>query len=233
MRRHILIMFWLLVSVSSMTTCLHAETDPEVQAAVDALVHTHYFEGIDYERAHALGSEAVPYLLELLANEDEKEFWVNIIVTLGFIEDPAALPALIGFLERADGEVDMYTFKALLSVQYAIGCIASTGNPRSMQFLNSWVDQEGDNPVSWSYRNQNARELLFERSLMALAISGRPEAKAKLQQVEKVQQAKAAGKGISAARGRSRADVLDTAFFLMSRIENEGRPGVLNHKANR
>jgi len=42
-----------------------------------------------YQAAHGLGPEALPYLFELpggdLAN---KPFWVNIILTIGFIEHP-------------------------------------------------------------------------------------------------------------------------------------------------
>lgn len=233
MKRLFLTYCMLLASLSGTATCLLAGTDAVKQAEVDELVHTHYFEGIEYNRAHALGSEAVPYLLKLLSDPDEKEFWVNIIVTIGFIEDPVALPSLIEFLEGATGEVDINTFKALLSVQYAIGCISSKGQPDSLDYLTNWVDNTGRNAVSWSYRNQNAQELLYERSLMALAVSGRPEAKAKLLQVKKAQQAQGGGSATSAAKIRSRADVLDTAFQLMSRIEKEGRLSILNPHVNR
>ena len=69
--------------------------------------------------------------------------------------------------------------------------------------------------------------------LLGMAVSGRPEAKAKLQQVQNRQQAKTQGVAIPTAVQRSRADVLDTAFSLMSRIEQEGRPSIFNQKTTR
>jgi HEAT repeat protein len=228
-RRVLLIFSVWLVSLLGQAACLQAETDVEIRSAVDELVHAHHFNGIDYSLAHALGPEAVPYLLELLADPGEREFWVNIIVTLGFIEDPAALPALVTFLEGAAGEVDIYTFRALLSVKYAIGCIAGAGDSPALQYLLGWADDPDSPPVAWSYQNKNGRELLYERSLMALAVSGRPEAKARLTQLKQSLQARINQSGASAPRDQAREQVLDTAFGLMDRIEKEGRTSILNH----
>ena len=94
--RHAVVLMAILVLIP---LSISAQTD-ELKTRVDDLVFKHYVDGIQYVEANALGDGAVPYLVELLDNTDVKEYWVNIIVTLGFIESSSALNPLVSFLEE-------------------------------------------------------------------------------------------------------------------------------------
>lgn len=157
-----------------------AQIDDALKTKVDDLVHKHYINGIPYAQANSLGPDAVPYLLELLNNPDEKEFWVNIIVTLGHIESSTAREPLISFLENARGEVDVNTFKALLSVPFAIGCIASNGDPKALNYLIGKVYTPENNAVGWSFKESKINRHIAKASVSSLAVSGQSRAKAEL-----------------------------------------------------
>jgi len=164
--------------------CIHAQTDDDLKTQVDDLVFKHYFEGIQYVDANALGPDAIQYLVELLNNPDKKEFWVNIIATLGFIEDSTALYPLTSFLENAQGEVDYFTYRALMSVPFAIGCIGSNGDSMALDYLVDIVDDPKGPSYKWSYKNKNLHRNLTEYAIMGLIVSGHPRAEAKLKKIK-------------------------------------------------
>jgi len=200
-----------------------AQSDEDIKTRVDNLVRKHYMDGIPYAVAHALGPGALPYLFELLGNPDDKEFWVNIIVTTGFIEDPSAVDPLIAKLEDTQGEVDSFTFRALLSIPYALGCIAASGDAGALQYLAGNLDKRPDQTAGWSFRGKPVSELIAEQSVMGLAVSGRPEARTILTDL----QAETAPKAGPAARTRRSGNV-DQGLAIMDRIDTEGRAAVLN-----
>ncbi len=214
----------ILALVSSPLTTL-AQTDDPLKAQVDDLVHKHYMHGIQYVQAKALGPAAVPYLIDLLDNPDEKEFWVNIIVTLGFIEDSAALAPLISFLSDAHAEVDSFTFRALLSVPFAVGCIASNGDSRALGYLLDNLSPSASRSAQWSFQGKKIDQLLMEQSVTGLAVSGRPEARAELLKL-KEEIEKKEGPSDRLLLIESVKDGLTT----MGRIENEGRANIFNPK---
>jgi hypothetical protein len=221
----------LLVPLMLLMACpdLHAGPDMGLRAEIESLIYKHSVDGIDYSRAKALGSEAIPFLVEKLNDPDKKEFWVNIIVSLGFIEDPEALPGLIEFLESAHGEVDIYTFRALLSVPFAIGCISSSGDRQAYTYLAEWIDLPQSQTVNWSFHNKNIHDLLSQQAIMGMAVSGLPEAKKKLADLRN----QPATKSFSPAVLQARINTLNTASSIMSRMEQTGRAGIFNHQVNR
>jgi hypothetical protein len=202
-----------------------AQTDDPLKAQVDDLVHKHYMHGVQYVQAKALGPAAAPYLIDLLNNPDEKEFWVNIIVTLGFIEDSAALDPLISFLSDARGEVDAFTFRALLSIPFAVGCIASNGDSRALGYLLDKLSPPVSQSAQWSFQGKKIDQLLVEQSVTGLAVSGRPEARAELLRL-KDEIEKKEGPSDRLLLIESVKDGLTT----MDRIENEGRTYIFNPK---
>jgi hypothetical protein len=200
-----------------------AQTGADIKTSVDDLVGKHYFDGIPYQVAHALGPEALPYLFELLGDPGRKPFWVNIIVTMGFVEDPSAVARLIALLEDTQGEVDSFTFRALLSVPYALGCIAGGGDVKALQYLADSVKAPPN--VRWSFQGKPVADLIVEQSVMGLGISGRPEAWRLLTDL------KAKGEEKTAAEAGTRfPGNVAQALALMDRIATKGRPAVLNPK---
>jgi hypothetical protein len=192
-----------------------AQNEADIKKRVDELVGKHYMDGVPYEAAHQLGPSAVPYLFELLGNPEQKEFWVNIIVTIGFIEEPSGVNRLVAFLENARGEVDSFEARALFSVPYALGCIASGGDSASLQYLVGKLEAPQNKSAPWSFRKLPVNKVIAEQSVMALAISGRPEARHYL-------------KKMSGTKARAMRDQIDQALVIMDRIAKEGRAAVLN-----
>jgi hypothetical protein len=202
---------------------LMAQDSDDIQYRVDDLVFKHYMDGIPYPEAHALGPNALPYLLELLENPELKLFWTNIIVTIGFIEDPSAVDPLIDFLERAEGEVDGASFRALLSVPYALGCIAAGGGDRSIAYLADTIAGSGTAAIQWQFQGKSVKDLVAEYAVMGLAVSGRPEARQLLQTLHR-DAVKQSGRDPR----RFLTDTVPQALDLMDRMESRGRAAVLN-----
>lgn len=208
-----------------------AISDESLKTEVENLVHKHYINGIPYVEAHNLGPEAVPYLVEMLQDPNEKEFWVNIIVTLGFIESTQAFDPLIAFLENAEGEVDIHTFRALLSVPFAIGCLGSTGDSEALNYLIGKINPPVQESIKWDFRGKNIRLLLSQRAIIGLAVSGRLEAKKVLLDLKRqivdneevTQQA-----GSSSKEREALSPYIKEGLHIMERIEQEGRSHIFN-----
>lgn len=190
---------------------------------VQDFIHKHYLHGINYQTAKALGPTAIPYLVEMLNVPQQKEFWVNIIVTLGFIEDSSAFDALVMYLESCRGAVDEYTFRALISVPFAIGCIASNGDPGAMRYLINLVDASASAPLVWSFQGQDCRRLLAEKATIGLAVSGRTEARVKLLAMKKQMDKE----GVTSTR-QYLIDHVREGLDVMDRIADKGRASVFN-----
>jgi hypothetical protein len=202
-----------------------SQSDVDIETSVDNLVGRHYMDGIPYDAAHMLEPEALPYLFELLGDPNKKPFWVNIIVTIGFMENPSAVESLVAFLENARGEVDSFTFRALLSVPYALGCIAVNGDGRALQYLSGNLNTPLDQAARWSHRGKPVAKLIAEQSVMGLAVSGRPEARSLLLDLE-AKMAQETGSEAYALGG----DIINQAYAIMNRIATEGRAAVFNPK---
>ncbi|MFA5906214.1 MAG: hypothetical protein WC836_19955 [Desulfobacula sp.] len=223
MMKKLVSVIFMLFLLFAYPACSMAQGDEEIKFRVNDLVLKHYMDGIPYAKANALGKDALPYLFELLENPDEKLFWTNIIVTIGFIEDTSAVDALINFLEKAEGEVDGATFRALLSVPYALGCIASGGHAKAIDYLGTRITGQKNLRINWNYKNKPISDLIAEQSVMGLAVSGRPEARQKLQALK----TEAEKKGVQETR-RLHTDTLPQGLLLMDNIKTRGRAAVLN-----
>jgi hypothetical protein len=183
--RHCIYLYYILLAISLFFPVkAHSETSNATRAKVDNLVRQHYFRGIPYLEAHSLGPEAIPYLLDKLNDPVERDFWVNIVVTLGFIEDGTSVEPLVSYLENNCGEVDVYKFKALISVPFAIGCIASTGDRNSLNYLIEMTYSLNPRAVEWKYRGIDIDSLMVLQAITGLAISGRQEAREALEDIK-------------------------------------------------
>jgi len=206
------------VALVAVTGPALAETPPPLAAAVDHLVLRHHIHGILYADAHALGPEAIPRLLEILGDPGLEPFWVNTVVTLGFVESSLAREELLSFLLEERGEVEGHAFRALAAVPFALGCIASSGDREALAALEAMVD--GTRVYPWSYRTTDVVRLLAQKAVVGLAVSGRVDAVAVLDRLEQ-----------DLATGDAPADLrphLETGRSLLSTLAREGRAAMFN-----
>lgn len=77
--------------------------------------------------------DAVCKILKMLKEEDEKPFWANIVVTLGLIGDPLAIPGIIGFIENLEKKpnLDYFESRALSHALWALGLAINEGKKTS------------------------------------------------------------------------------------------------------
>ena len=211
------------LTVSVLCTVAIADPLDTIEDRVDDLVLKHYLDGILYTDAHDLGQDAIPYLIELLNDPGKKEFWVNISVTIGFIEDSSALDALILFSESPEGEVDGHTFRALLSIPFAIGCIASNGDTQAFEYLMNGLHDPDALQVRWSFRNNDIRRLLMEKAAVGLAASGRTDARAELLTLE--QEISGQEPGLDR---EFLIETIQTCIPFMDRMARDGREFAFN-----
>jgi hypothetical protein len=223
MKKPIVVALFLLGSLMLVPTLTFAQEADAFEARVESFVCKHYLDGIQYVDAKALGSGAIPYLVEMLSDPGKKPYWVNIIVTMGFVEDSSALDVLVAHLERPQGPVDDFAFRALLSIPFAIGCIAGNGDPEALRYLTDLVETPFDSPWPWSFQGQNCRRLLAEQATIGLAISGRAEARTKLLAMEK----QITEEGPASPR-RFLIGQVQAGLEAMDRIASGGKASVFN-----
>ena len=67
---------------------------------VESFVRQTFVHGVPYATASQYGPDTVPKLLAMLNDPAEKDYWANIVITLGMIGDARAVDALIAFVEK-------------------------------------------------------------------------------------------------------------------------------------
>jgi HEAT repeat protein len=151
-------------------------------------VTSFYPHGLPYAQAHAYGPQAVPDLAAMLADPSLEPYWVNIVATLGCIEDASAVQPLLDFMKRQQGPIAGSTFRAVLSVLPALGQIAYGGDSAALKIITDFLDPSayksyGINFVYSRYHDDALGEILGRMAINALGVSGRPEALALLKQM--------------------------------------------------
>src|SRR5262252_7393773 len=169
---------------------LVANVRTRAQEPVDlrTFVTSTYSHGLPYVDAHAYGRDAVPSLVAMLNDQSLEPHWAKIVVTLGFIEDPSAVQPLMDFMKRQTGAISSDAFRAILSVLPAVGQIAYRGDPTALEIITAFVDPSayrsyGIDFVYSRYHDEAIGEVLGRADIMALGVSGRPEALALLKQM--------------------------------------------------
>ena len=156
---------------------------------VKDFVHQFYIEGIPYAEAAKYGPDAVPTLLAMLDDPQEKPYWSNIVVTLGAIGDERAVDPLIAFVEKGGDTMTREEFQAKSSVLMSLGyLINKSNNEKALSYLKAHLSPEG-----WRESNMaTARAQGFKAStdlrtkqlstlaVLGLALSGHPSAKSSL-----------------------------------------------------
>ncbi len=74
-------------------------------------------------------NDNVGKLLKMLKEENEKTYWPNVVVTLGLIADPLAIPEMIEFIEKLERKtkIDYFESRALSNALWALGLAINEG----------------------------------------------------------------------------------------------------------
>jgi hypothetical protein len=149
-----------------------------------------------------------------LADPANEPYRTNIVVTLGFIGHPTARPPLLKYLTETQGEVSLDQWRGLLAVPYALAHLAHQGDVTSLSFLLDASDPAywANQPLAWSYQGQAYGPDLYEQTVLALGVSGLPQAQARLAEI-------AGQGGLSTQAGE---DTLQQALDLNRRVQQEG-----------
>ena len=174
--------------VLSMTVSVSASAQEDIGDFVRAT----YIGGIPYDDANAYTPNVVPMLLRMLADENESLHWGNVIVTLCIIGDESVVEPIIAFIERnVEGNVTESQYRAKSSAIMALGyLINKSGNERSLTYLTESVS-----PALWNQRgiewrapfhadDQERNIALSNDAILGLALSGRPEARTVLRNLQ-------------------------------------------------
>ncbi len=144
-----------------------------------------YFNGISLKMARQLTASAIPRLWKVVENQEDRQWWVNAVVTIGFIGDESDFKKLVDKLEVDYGELDGDTYKMLKSIPFAIGCIAGNGHKVALAYLKSHLRPESWDFVRGTYQGKDLGAKLAQRAVIGLAISGQPEAREILVELQK------------------------------------------------
>ncbi len=144
-------------------------------ADVRAFVHQTFIHGVPYAQASRFSSTDATVLLEMLANDQERAFWPNIVVTLCVIGDERAVDPLISFFSRdVPGALSPSEYNAKTGALMSLGYIVNkNGNLKALNYL---IDSL--NPDTWTARKltwvspYQAGEAERNRQLTAMAIAG-------------------------------------------------------------
>jgi uncharacterized repeat protein (TIGR01451 family) len=197
---------------------------PLEPADVIPFVQELHFHGIPYDRARQFGPEAVPILVDLLADPAHELYATNIVVTLGFIGHPTARPPLLDYLTQTRGEVSLNQYRALLSVPYGLAQLAHHGDVAALAFLldasdpGYWTSQR----LPWTFEGQTHETGLYQQTLLALGVSGLPQAQARLVEI--------AGQGGLSTQEAD--ETLRQALELNQRVQQEGMAPVVSPDPN-
>ncbi len=167
--------------------------DPGAPAAdIRDFVRQIFVEGVPYEEAVKFDASNVPTLVEMLRNPEEKSYWANIVVVLGMIGGEQGINPLINFIEDDSITMTRDTYAAKTSAIMSLGYVLNqTGSQRVLDYLVN-----GLRPTNWTERNAEGiapfqasiaeRNVDFgKHAILGLALSGRPEAAAALQSLQR------------------------------------------------
>ena len=148
-----------------------------------------FFHGVPFEEAsHYRSDRDVATLVSLLNDRAEKFYWSNVVAVLGMGRNPRATTALIAFIERDSGKLSREEYMAKSAAVISLGYLAGR-DARALDYLLKSV-----NPAVWSQRlgwqspyadQSDTRNLQLTKSaIQALGLSGHPQAKSKLLELQ-------------------------------------------------
>lgn len=178
-----------LVSIGATLSVLIATTAPLANAAQEQTLREflgkRYIHGLPIAQAKSYPTESLSELVILLKDPEFEPYRCNIVLMMGLLGDPAAVPTLIHFLEKTQGEVSEGTFLGLLTVSGALGILANAGDKAGLDYVVTASDPEfwTNRRLGWSYSKLSAKErgaILTTKAITGLAYAGNGPAKQRL-----------------------------------------------------
>ena len=143
-----------------------------------------YPEGVPYDEARSFGVGAVKELLSLIDEPSMVDSRSNVVVTIGMIGGATAEAALRKVVEQGTGKQSQAQYLLRLDAEMSLGYAANVATtPDTLNYLIAGL-QSGvwDSRVLWERpEGGNPFLRLRERTIMALGLSGKPEAKTAMQ----------------------------------------------------
>lgn len=185
--------------------------------SIDAVIRRHYPEGLPYARIRRAGPAALARLRAILNDPAENEWWPNAVGAIGIIGGPDASAALIGFIQaHSERALEPDTYRAALTAVAALGYVAHGGDARAMGFVAD-AARRVNAPSAPARDLRLAPSAIGVQAILALGISGRPEARAVLEELQR--------SGDDAMRQRT-AESLQT----LEQVAKAGLAAYLNRK---
>jgi hypothetical protein len=131
--------------------------------------------GVDYERAHALGPSALPFLEQVLETDSRKQLWEVATTAMVFVGGRDSFEYLRAFTwDRFHGEVDIPTFAAIRSAHSVLGLIES---PEVLEYLERHTDPGSWTGIPWHVQQWKGEGLsLHTATIGGLSYSSHPRA---------------------------------------------------------
>jgi hypothetical protein len=217
-----------------------AGRDPTEGEGIEAFVRRFYVHGVPYDEATRFDETAVPRLLEMLADPEEKPYWPNIVGVLGIIGDASLGDDLIAFIEGNKGQaLDPETYRAALSAVISLGYLANrTGEYAVVEYLadaaanlpsaeteaDETEDRSGAEPDRTPSEGAAALRLddgvIAQSAVWGLALSGQPEARAALERL--MSSPELAPDAQDPAENRAAQNLVSDALDVLSTVEAAG-----------
>lgn len=220
------------------------EAQPDLP--LEAFVAQTFVHGVPYEQAVKYGPAAVPRLIAILRDGSQESKWSTAATMLAMLDDPAGVDAVIQFIEKVNptdprSQRAWARNNAVVALGYAAGQSSKT---RAQQYLMESLETDvwskrgvlgargsvrplAAEPVEEDEEEELPDVQLLEAAIVGLALSGRPEARQRLEAFAGapgrslpqkdfvsgvlVEQAKVAQKGLATYDLERRARVADRA----------------------
>ncbi len=170
-----------------LTSALVGQEQEVAAVSVIDFVSSVYMEGLPVEVALGFDPEDAMTLMPLLANDEQRRYWTNAVITVGAAGDTRMVDSLVSFLERGEGIIDELERQAKTAVPLGLALLAQrTESPRAMQYLLSSVFPRAwaDRGLSWSTGEPAVLyQDLAEHSILSLGVTGVEGARVVLEQL--------------------------------------------------
>lgn len=103
-----------------------------------SFVRKRYIHGLPYANAAAFGEGDVPALLKALSDDEDKDYYANIVSVLGLIGSDQAKIGLLDFISKArDSSHNSVSYQASLAAIMSVGYVVNrTGDRELIEYLS-------------------------------------------------------------------------------------------------
>lgn len=182
------ILLALLISVQSVTAQQNGQPAAVPVDVVDFVTRV-YPHGVPYEQAIRYSGNDVTVLLDMLDDNRYAQYRSNIVSTLGFIGSSRAVLPLVYFIQVGSGVIDAEQYRAKAAAIISLGYLINrNANATALDYLKGGIEPNvwSKRKIRWTtafFPDETSRNIeLAKQSLIALGLSGHPEATAILRE---------------------------------------------------